>query len=213
MKLFPAGSIIMIDLKVFESDVRGCFVKRMQLKKTLGIAVAAGALVLGLSPLAAAASSRKPASVVTEVPLAREVRHDLLMLPFYGVFDNLTFQIRGDNVVLGGEVTRPTLKSGAENVVRRIEGIGKVTDDIEVLPLSPYDDHLRMALYRRIYSTPGLDQYALRAIPTIHIIVKNGNVTLVGAVGNEMDKKLAGIVATGVPGTFSVTNDLTVDKG
>jgi hyperosmotically inducible periplasmic protein len=111
-----------------------------------------------------------------------------------------------------GQVVLPTLKSDAENVVRKIEGVGTVTDDIEVLPVSPYDDHLRLALYRRIYSAPGLDLYALRAVPTIHIIVRNGNVTLVGAVGNEMDKNLAGMRAREVPGTFSVTNDLTVDK-
>ena len=177
-----------------------------------GVAVVLLAVALGLSPLAAAPRNVKPDTKVTQVPLAKEVRHDLLMLPYYGVFDNLAFQIEGNNVVLLGQVVRPTLRSDAVNAVRRIEGIGKVTDQIEVLPLSPYDNLLRRALYRRIYSTSALQMYALRAVPTIHIIVKNGNVTLVGAVGNQMDKNLAGIVAREVPGTFSVTNDLTVDN-
>jgi hyperosmotically inducible protein len=184
--------------------------RKGSLKKTLGVAAVMLAVALGLTPLVAAPrdTTQSPASV--PVPLVKEVRHSLLMLPFYGVFDNLTFEVQGDNVTLKGEVTRPILKSDAQNVVSRIRGIGKVTNDIEVLPLSPYDNHLRLALYRRIYSTPGLDLYAVRAVPTIHIIVKNGNVTLVGAVGNQMDKNLAGIVANGVPGIFSVTNDLTV---
>ena len=181
------------------------------MKTKSAIAALAIAAMLGVSPLTAAPLNNTK-QVEVEVPLAREVRHDLVMLPFYNVFDNLTFQITGKNdVTLGGEVTQPVVKGDAFNAIRRIEGIGKVTNDIQVLPLSPYDNHLRIALFRRIYSTPGLDLYALRAVPTIHIIVKHGNVTLVGAVGNNMDKNLAGIVANEVPGVFSVTNNLTVD--
>jgi hyperosmotically inducible protein len=185
--------------------------RKGSLKKTLGIAAVMLAVALGVTPLIASPRDTTKSPAVVEVPLVKEVRHDLLMLPFYGVFDNLTFEVKGDNVTLMGQVTRPVLKSDAQTVVSQIKGVGKVTNDIDVLPLSPYDNHLRIALYRAIYRTPGLDMYALRAVPTIHIIVKNGNVTLVGAVGTQMDKNLAGIVAKGVPGTFSVTNDLTVD--
>lgn len=143
--------------------------------------------------------------------ITKEVHHELVMLPYYGVFDNLAYKVNGSTVTLLGQVTRPTLKSSAENVVKNIEGVEHVNNDIEVLPLSPNDDHIRIAEYHAIYSKPGLDQYALRAIPTIHIIVKNGHVTLVGAVGNKGDKERAGIAANSVPGVFSVTNNLRVD--
>ena len=147
-----------------------------------------------------------------ESRIAREVRHELVTLPYYGVFDNLAYKVDGGNVTLYGQVTRPTLKSDAERVVKKIEGVQNVTNNIEVLPLSPNDDRIRLAVYRAIYGQPGLDLYALRAVPTIHIIVKNGNVTLVGVVANEGDKNRAGIAANGVPGVFSVKNELVVDK-
>lgn len=143
--------------------------------------------------------------------ITREVHHELVMLPYYGVFDNLAYKVNGSTVTLLGQVTRPTLKSSAENVVKNIEGVEHVNNDIEVLPLSPNDDRIRIAEYHAIYSKPGLDQYALRAIPTIHIIVKNGHVTLVGAVANKGDKDRAGLAANSVPGVFSVTNNLRVD--
>jgi hyperosmotically inducible protein len=143
--------------------------------------------------------------------IIREVHHELVMLPYYGVFDNLAYKVDGATVTLLGQVTRPTLKSDAGNVVKRIEGVEKVNNDIEVLPLSPMDDRIRIAEYHAIYRQPGLEQYALRAVPTIHIIVKNGHVTLIGAVGNKGDKERAGIVANTVPGVFSVTNDLVVN--
>jgi len=143
--------------------------------------------------------------------ISKEVHHELVMLPYYGVFDNLAYKVNGSTVTLLGQVTRPTLKSDAGNVVKNIEGVEKVNNDIEVLPLSPMDDRIRIAEYHAIYRQPGLEQYALRAVPTIHIIVKNGHVTLVGAVGNQGDKERAGIVANTVPGVFSVTNDLRVD--
>jgi hyperosmotically inducible periplasmic protein len=144
--------------------------------------------------------------------IEKEVRHELVMLPYYGVFDNLAYKVDGANVTLYGEVTRPTIKSDAERVVKKIEGVQQVTNNIEVLPLSPNDDKIRRDVYRAIYGQPGLDMYALRAVPTIHIIVKNGNVTLVGAVANEGDKTRAEIAAKGVPGVFSVKNELLVDK-
>jgi hyperosmotically inducible protein len=144
--------------------------------------------------------------------LIKAVRHELVMLPYYDVFDNLAFRVDGDKVTLFGQVVRPTLKSSAENVVKKIEGVGSVQNEIEVLPVSPNDDRLRIRIYRAIYSKAPLQRYAMRAVPPIHIIVKNGNVTLEGAVGNEADKNIAGIAANGVSGVFSVKNNLVVDK-
>ena len=144
--------------------------------------------------------------------ITKEVHHELVMLPYYGVFDDLSYRVDGSTVTLFGQVTRPTLKSDAENVVKKIEGVTRVNNQIEVLPVSPNDDRIRRAVFRAIYGTQGLDRYAIAAVPPIHIIVKNGNVTLVGAVGSEMDKNLAGIAAKGVPGTFSVTNNLVVSQ-
>jgi len=144
--------------------------------------------------------------------IQKEVRHELVMLPYYGVFDNLAYRVDGSTVTLLGEVTRPTLKSDAENVVKRIEGVEKVVNKIEVLPPSPMDDRIRLAVYRAVYGQTGLDRYALQAVPPIHIIVKNGNVALEGVVANDGDKNLAGIRANGVSGVFKVTNNLRVEK-
>ena len=144
--------------------------------------------------------------------LEREVRHELVMLPYYGVFDNLAFRVEGDTVRLMGQVSRPTLKSDAENVVKDIEGVGKVINEIEVMPVSPNDDRIRIAAYRAIFSTQGLDRYAMQAVPPIHIIVKNGNISLEGVVATEMDRNLAGMKAQSVSGAFKVTNNLRVES-
>jgi hyperosmotically inducible protein len=145
--------------------------------------------------------------------IVKEVRHELVMLPYYGVFDNLAYRVEGGSVILMGQVTRPTLKSDAENVVKRIEGVESVVNQIEVLPLSPNDDRIRRAVYQKIYSFPSLStRYGFQAVPPIHIIVKNGNVTLEGVVDSAADKNIAGIQANGVPGVFSVTNNLRVVK-
>jgi hyperosmotically inducible protein len=149
---------------------------------------------------------REPKSV------ANEVRHRLVMLPWYSVFDNLAYKVEGDKVTLYGQVTRPTLKSDAEGVVKGIEGVSTVVNNIEVLPPSPMDDQLRRALYRAIYGDPGLSRYSIQAVPSIHIIVKNGNVTLEGAVDSEADKNLAGIRANQVPNVFSVKNNLIISS-
>ena len=141
----------------------------------------------------------------------REVRHELVMLPYYGVFDNLAYKVDGSAVTLMGQVTRPTLKSDAEKVVKGIEGVERVTNDIEVLPLSPNDDRIRLAEYRAIYGDTTLNRYGLQAVPPIHIIVKNGNVTLEGVVASEADKNIAAIRAKGVPGLFGVTNNLRLE--
>lgn len=143
----------------------------------------------------------------------REVRHELVMLPYYGVFDNLTYNVNGGTVRLSGQVTRPTLKTSAEKSVKEIEGVEKVDNGIEVLPLSPMDDQIRLAVYRAIYSQPSLNRYALQAVPPIHIIVKNGAVNLVGVVATEMDKIIAETQAKSVPGTFAITtNELMIES-
>lgn len=144
--------------------------------------------------------------------IQKEVRHELLMLPYLGVFDNLAYKVDGYNVTLVGQVTRPTLKSDAENVVKKIEGVEKVDNQIEVLPPSPMDDQLRRRLYRAIYGFPSLQKYSLGVQQPIRIIVKGGKVTLEGVVDNEADKNTAGIRAKGVSGTFGVTNNLQVVK-
>jgi hyperosmotically inducible protein len=142
--------------------------------------------------------------------ITKEVRHELLMLPYLDVFDNLTYQVDGSTVTLLGQVTRPTLKSDAARVVKRIEGVERVDNQIEVLPVSQNDDRLRRSLYRAIYGYSSLNRYALPVIKPIRIIVKNGHVTLEGIVDREADKNVANIRANGVHGVFSVTNNLRV---
>jgi|SRR6476469_8815905 len=145
--------------------------------------------------------------------IAKEVRHELVTLPYYGVFDDLAFRVEGGTVTLMGQVTRPTLKSDAENVTKRVEGVTRVVNNIEVLPLSSMDDDVRMAVYRAIYGDSTLStRYGFRAVPSIHIIVKNGNVTLDGVVANEADRNIAVMRAKGVPNVFSVEDNLRVES-
>jgi hyperosmotically inducible protein len=142
--------------------------------------------------------------------ITREVLHELILNPYYSVFDNLTFRVEGDSVILSGQVVNPAVKSDAESSVKRVEGVEHVVNNIEVLPPSPLDDRIRRQVYRKVFSASGLYRYAMGAIPSIHIIVKNGHVTLVGEVDNQMDKSLAGIQANTVSGVFSVDNQLRV---
>lgn len=144
--------------------------------------------------------------------ITREVRHELVMLPYYSVFDNLAYQVNGDTVTLLGQVARPSLKDDAERSVKKIEGVEKVVNNIQVLSVSPSDDQIRHAEFRKIYSYPTLSKYAWGAVPPIHIIVDHGHVALEGVVDNESDKNVAEIQAKSVPGVFSVTNNLRVEK-
>ena len=172
-----------------------------------------------VAPASAAIQDNQPAGALSQKSvdrIIREVHHELVMLPYYGVFDNLAYKVdpNGTVTLLGqvSPVRGPTLKSDAENAVKRIEGVEKVVNNIEVLPLSGNDDRIRRATYRAIYGNSVLSQYQLRAVPPIHIIVKNGHVTLEGAVARTMDKQIAGMQANGVHGAFSVTNNLVVDE-
>lgn len=142
--------------------------------------------------------------------IAREVRHELVMLPYYTLFDYLGYQVEGNKITLLGEVTNPTLKRDAEDAVKHIEGVGAVDNRIEVLPPNPDDDRIRREVYRAIYGYDGLTRYAWGVLPSIHIIVKNGHVSLVGAVDSAQDKQLAEMRAKSVPGVFSVDDHLAV---
>jgi hyperosmotically inducible protein len=144
--------------------------------------------------------------------LKKEVRHELMMVPWYSVFDILQYSVNGNDVTLTGAVINPTLKTDAANAVKHIEGIDKVIDQVEVLPPSPTDDQIRAAEYRAIYSQGTLSRYGLGSLQSIHIIVKGGHVTLEGTVDTEADKNAAGIYANGVPDVFSVTNNLVLTR-
>jgi len=180
------------------------------------ILVATMALALSAAAVAAKHDSNHNDAFISgdanENRIAKEVRHQLVTLPYYGVFDDLAFRVEGSKVTLLGAVTRPTLKSDAENVTKRVEGVTQVDNRIEVLPLSSMDDQIRIAEYRAIYGDPVLStRYGFRAVPSIHIIVRNGNVTLEGVAANQGDKDLINIRANGVPNVFKVTNDLQVE--
>jgi len=186
------------------------------MKKSL-IAVVGISLLCSIAAVASlVAQDNQPTGAVSQKSIERiykEVRHELVMLPFYGVFDNLAYKVDPDGTVtLLGQVSRPTLKSDAENVVKHIEGVEKVVNNIEVLPTSINDDQIRRAAYRAIYGNEVLSQYQMRAVPPIHIIVKNGHITLEGVVAREMDKQIAGVQANSVHGAFSVTNNLVVEE-
>ncbi len=163
-------------------------------------------LCAAVSPLA----QQRPASRRGVQRIQKEVRHELLMLPYVTVFDNLAYKVEGYKVTLIGQVTRPTLKSDAEKAVRSVEGVEQVDNRIEVLPVSPMDDELRVRLFRAIYGYASLQKYDTGVNKPIRIIVKNGHVTLEGVVDNETDKNIANLRANGVPGVFSVINHLRV---
>jgi len=166
---------------------------------------------LSLTAIAQDAQRDQP-SAKSQDRITREVRHELLMLPYFGVFDNIAFKVDGGTVTLLGQVVRPSLKSDSENAVKRIEGVERVDNQIEVLPTSPMDDRLRIRLFRAIYQYPPLQKYALGVQKPIRIIVKNGRVTLEGVVDSDADKNLVGMRANSVSGIFEVTNNLQVVK-
>ena len=191
---------------------------RNNLKKILST----GLVLLGLATLVpqgawAGSNDQKNSNstrvwVPGEERIQKQVLHQLRMLPYYSVFDDLSFKVNGNEVVLYGQVVGPVLKSDAEGVVKRVEGVERVINNVEVLPVSNFDDRIRLAEYRAIYRHVGLDRYGFQPMPPIHIIVKNGHVTLTGVVDSQADKDAAGIQANGVPGVFSVTNNLRVEK-
>jgi hyperosmotically inducible periplasmic protein len=176
----------------------------MHNRMLLGMWLALPAILFGQAP--------RPVPPQGVERIAKEVRHEILMLPYYNVFDDIKFSVNGYNVTLAGQVTNPTLKHDAGNVVKNIEGVESVDNQIEVLPVSTMDDGLRLRLYRAIYGFPALEKYAMPVIKPIRIIVKNGQVTLEGVVDTQADKNMANIQANTVSGAFSVTNNLVVVK-
>jgi hyperosmotically inducible protein len=168
--------------------------------------------ILGPGPLGAQQGmNNQKGARNSEEWLKKEVRHELLTLPWYSVFDNLAYSVSGNEVTLSGQVVQPTLKSDAENAVKHIEGVEKVNNQIEVLPTSPMDDQIRRAEYRAIYSQDLLSRYGVGNLQSIHIIVKNGHVTLEGFVDSQQDKDAATLYAKGVSNVFSVDNHLMVN--
>ena len=162
-------------------------------------------LLLSLVPAVAFAQG------AIDAQLGRQVRHQLVTLPYYGVFDNLAYSINGSTVTLYGQVVRPTTRSDAEHRVRRLPGVTRVVNNIKVLPLSGFDDRIRAATYRSIARTGGLYRYLQGVNPSLHIIVDNGHVALEGVVSGSGDRTLAYMAANRVPGVFSVTNNLRVE--
>lgn len=163
--------------------------------------------VLFVTSLATAASN------VGELrPVENRIRQELVRMPFLSLYDNLSFTVdEYGNVTLRGETIRPTIRTDAENLVRKVEGVAAVENRIEVLPLSPYDNGLRLRVARAVYGAPALNRYLLHPNPPIRIIVKDGNVTLKGVVANDADRTIAGIQASSVAGAFSVANELRVE--
>lgn len=179
------------------------------------LALAVPVMLLGMSlPALAAGQARtdkQAQELRPETRLEKSVRHELIMLPYYTVFDNLEFRIEDNNtVVLSGQVVWAPLKDDAEHAVERVDGVNKVVNNIEILPLSPFDNTIRRREFYAIYNQVGFERYAIQAVPSIHIIVKNGNVTLVGVVDDQYDKNVVGLAARSVPNVFSVTNNLRV---
>jgi hyperosmotically inducible protein len=160
---------------------------------------------------AAAVVAKTPTSPVNP-QIVKQVRHELVTLPYYGVFDNLEFKVEGSTVTLYGQVANPSTRKDAERRVESIDGVQEVVNNIKVLPLSSFDDSIRLSTYRAVFGSAGLYRYGMGANPSIHIIVDRGHVTLEGVVANAMDSQLAYAAARGVSGAFSVTNNLRLEN-
>jgi hyperosmotically inducible periplasmic protein len=167
------------------------------------LAIAASATVAAAKPAGPESSSQQ---------LVKQIRHELVTLPYYGVFDNLTYTVHGNTVTLSGQVTRPTTRSDAARRVAKLAGVEQVVNHIEVLPLSSFDDSIRRRAYRAVFGSGGLYRYGMGVNPSIHIIVNRGQLALEGVVSNRMDSQLAYMAARGVFGAFSVTNNLQIES-
>jgi|SRR5579863_3012557 osmotically-inducible protein OsmY len=185
------------------SGVRRSGASRFQVSRFQGIVAA----VMLAAPAFPYASSGNPASALLE----ERVRHELAALPYYTVFDNLAFRVDSGQVTLIGQVTQPVVKEDAERAVRKLAGVRSVNSQIEVLPLSRTDDQIRRNIYYAVYGYGPLERYGLGSQPGIRIVVKNGHVTLTGAVASVLDRTMAYQRASAVPGVFSVTNNLLIE--
>ncbi|HEX8634124.1 MAG TPA: BON domain-containing protein [Pyrinomonadaceae bacterium] len=184
--------------------------------KTFKNRLAAGALFVALAAASGAIVAASPLAEIDQAfnqqQVSKRVRKELVTLPYYGVFDNLAYKVEGDTVTLYGQVVRPSTRSDAARRVAKIEGVERVVNNIEVLPLSGFDDRIRVEAYRAVFNAGGLYRYAMGANPSVHIVVNRGHVTLEGVVANRMDKQLAEFAARGIPGVFSVTNNLIAER-
>ena len=158
--------------------------------------------------IAIAAPTTLSSRSASDAQAQNKIRKELVTLPYYGVFDNLAYQVDGNTVTLYGQVVRPITRKDAERRVARIEGVDRVINNIEVLPVSGFDDSIRARTDRAVFRSGSLYRYAMGANPSIHIVVKGGHVTLEGVVSSQMDSQLAYMAANGVSGVFSVTNNL-----
>ncbi len=172
--------------------------------------IAFAAMIAASTAIAAASVAQERS--VGSYRFTEHIRKELAKLPYYGVFDNLAFELKGDTVILYGQVVRAVTRSDAERRIRKIEGVERVINRIEVLPPSPADDSIRRRVYRAVFRTGGLYRYALGANPSIHIVVNRGHVTLEGVVSTRADSQLAYMAANGVSGVFSVTNNLKIER-
>jgi hyperosmotically inducible periplasmic protein len=180
--------------------------------KMKAVRLRAGLAILGAAVLTApAAMYGSSGSNTAAAPLEERVRRQLISLPYYSVFDNLLFHVEAGEVTLSGQVTQPVVKEDAERAVRSLPGVRGVNSQIEVLPLSRMDDQIRRNIYYAVYEYGPLQRYGSGAQPAIRIVVKNGNVTLTGAVANAMDRAMVFQRASTVPGVFSVTNNLLIE--
>lgn len=162
-------------------------------------------LLLAIAPSVALAQQ------AVDPQLARKVRRELVTLPYYGVFDNLAYSINGGVVTLYGDVVRASTRSDAAGRVKRLPGVTRVVNNINVLPLSRFDDDIRRATFRSIANMGGLHRYLRGTNPSVHIVVNRGHVTLEGVVSGGGDRNLLYIAANRVPGVFSVQNNLRVE--
>jgi hyperosmotically inducible protein len=186
--------------------LRRCRVNRIKNKVLLAVST------LVVLAVGAIASPGGPNGQDLNSRVSEQIRKELVTLPYYGVFDNLAYDVSGGTVTLYGQVVRPVTKSDAEHRVAKIEGIDRVINNIKVLPPSPMDDSIRIRAYRTIFRRGSLYRYAMGANPSIHIVVDSGHITLEGVVSNQMDSQLAYMAANGLPGVFSVTNNLRVER-
>lgn len=170
------------------------------------------ALVATLAIAASAAIAAPARSPQDDARTANKVRKELVTLPYYGVFDNLAYKVEGSTVTLYGQVVDAVTRKDAENRVKRIAGVERVINNIQVLPVGGFDNTIRVQTYRAIARTGGLYRYFMGANPSIHIVVNRGRVTLEGVVSNRMDSQLAYTAARQVPGVFQVTNNLRVEN-
>ena len=176
------------------------FLRMMGLTATLALAGIAGATTGHPGPF-------------TDEEIASKAAHEIRMYSRYTIWDNLSVRVTDGNLELMGQVSQPFKKQDLQRIVQSVPGVTSVTNEVEVLPVSFNDDNLRLRIARAIYRDSALSRYAIQAVPPIHIIVKNGHVTLEGVVNNELEKNVAAMRAASAGLSFGpVQNNLRVEN-